>query len=309
MNILITGIHGFVGSNLVDVLKEKHKIYGLDIIAPSKIGVIHTYTWEKFDEFPNIDAIIHLAGKAHDTKNQTDAKTYFDINTDLTQKIYDWFLESNTKKFIFFSSVKAVADIVEGDVLTENVTPKPIGPYGESKQKAEEYILNNIKGDKAIFILRPSMIHGPGNKGNLNLLYQIVKKKIPWPLGIYDNLRSFTSIKNLTYIIQRILNENIKDGIYNIADDEPIATNDIIKIISEVADRKTHIWNIPKFLIKTIACLGDYLHLPLNNERLNKLTENYVVSNEKIKKALNITSLPVDVKEGLKITIQNFISN
>lgn len=112
MNILITGIHGFVGSNLVIALKEHHVLYGLDIVAPEKEGVVKTFAWEDIEStsfpmqrLPQFDAIIHLAGKAHDTKNQSVAQAYFDINTGLTQKIFDFFLESTAKKFIFFSSV------------------------------------------------------------------------------------------------------------------------------------------------------------------------------------------------------------
>jgi nucleoside-diphosphate-sugar epimerase len=91
MNILITGIHGFVGSNLVEALKSQHKIYGLDIVTPKKDGVEMTLLWNEFNEIPNVDVIIHLAGKAHDTKNQTHRQVYFEINTGLTEKIYDWF--------------------------------------------------------------------------------------------------------------------------------------------------------------------------------------------------------------------------
>ena len=142
MNVLITGVHGFVGSNLVKALSSENTIYGLDIVAPQKEGVIKTYSWNDLEEgnIPEVDAIIHLAGKAHDTKNQSKAQVYFDINTGLTQKIYDYFLKSSAKKFIFFSSVKAAADQVVGDVLTEDIVPSPKGPYGESKIKAEEYI-------------------------------------------------------------------------------------------------------------------------------------------------------------------------
>lgn len=147
MNILISGIHGFVGSNFIRALKDKHTLYGLDIVSPAKEGVVTTFSWQDFEPtsfpfqtLPQFDAIIHLAGKAHDTKNQSAAQSYFDINTGLTQKIFDFFLESSAKKFIFFSSVKAAADSVVGDVLTEDVIPTPVGPYGESKIKAEEYI-------------------------------------------------------------------------------------------------------------------------------------------------------------------------
>ena len=148
MNILITGIHGFVGANLVAAFnKECYCLYGLDIVSPEKEGVIQTFSWKDIEptsfplqNLPKFDAIIHLAGKAHDTKNQSAAQVYFDINTGLTRKIFDLFLESSAKKFIFFSSVKAAADSVVGDVLTEEVIPTPVGPYGESKIAAEEYI-------------------------------------------------------------------------------------------------------------------------------------------------------------------------
>lgn len=242
MNILITGIHGFVGSNLVMALKSRHTLYGLDIIAPQKEGVIKTFSWEDLqdkDALPSFDAIIHLAGKAHDTKNQAQTQVYFDINTGLTQKIFDFFLNSSAKKFIFFSSVKAAADSVIGNMLTEDVIPTPVGPYGESKIKAEEYILDKLRvengelrvTDKQVYILRPCMIHGPGNKGNLNLLYGVVKKGIPWPLGDFENRRSFTSIDNLCFVVNGLITKDVPSGIYHMGDDEALSTNELIAVM------------------------------------------------------------------------------
>ena len=312
MKILITGVHGFVGTNLVKALSEEHTIYGLDIIAPEKDGVIKTYSWDDLDagRVPEVDAIIHLAGKAHDTKNQSAADVYFKVNTELTKKIYDYYLKSKAKKFIFFSSVKAAADRVEGEYVDENVVPSPKGPYGESKIAAEEYIRANTDGtnntDKKVYILRPCMIHGPGNKGNLNLLYGVVKKGIPWPLGAFENKRTFTSIDNLCYIINGLLTKSVESGIYNINDDEAVSTNELIDIICSAMGKKAHIWRIPRGLMEGVAKIGGALHLPLNAERLQKLTENYVSSNAKIKKALGVEKLPVRAKDGLKMTIKSF---
>ncbi|WP_322933837.1 NAD-dependent epimerase/dehydratase family protein [Bacteroides sp. CG01] len=313
MNILITGIHGFIGSNFVSALKGDNNLYGLDIITPQKEGVIKTFLWENIEtisyplqNLPQFDAIIHLAGKAHDTKNQSIARDYFDINTGLTQKIFDFFLESSAKKFIFFSSVKAAADSVIGDILTEEINPTPVGPYGESKIRAEEYIQKHLPQDKQVYILRPCMIHGPGNKGNLNLLYNVVKKGIPWPLGSFDNRRSFTSIDNLCYVIEGLLTQDVPSGIYHIGDDEAMSTNELIITMCEVMEKKPHIWKMNKRVMEGCARLGTLLHLPLNTERLRKLTENYVVSNEKIKKALGIEKMPVTAKKGLVKTIKSF---
>lgn len=306
--ILLTGAYGFVGSNLANYLKSEYIIWGLDI-QEFKVGLYDKFfSWSDFDSIPfdEVDTIIHLAGKAHDTKGLSQANEYFEINTGLTQKIYDRFLSSGGTKFIFFSSVKAAADTVEEGYLTEEIVPKPKGAYGESKIKAEDYILSQDEGSKKYYILRPCMIHGPGNKGNLNLLYTFIQKGIPYPLGAFDNKRSFTSVDNLCYIIEKMISIDVDKGIYNIADDLPLSTNELIRIICKGLGQKTKIWNFPVSLIKLGAKLGDVLRLPLNTFRLNKLTENYLVSNEKIKRAIGVDKLPVSSTQGLEKTIKSF---
>lgn len=308
MKILITGVHGFVGSNLVKTLSKEHTIYGLDIISPTKESVKYTFSWDyldKEDGMPEVDAIIHLAGKAHDTKNQTISDVYFKVNTGLTQRIYDYFLKSGAKKFIFFSTAKAAADKVDG-VLTEDVVPSPVGPYGESKIAAEKYIQEHLIDEKQVYILRPCMIHGPGNKGNLNLLYGVVKKGIPWPLGAFENRRTFTSIDNLCFVIDGLLTQNVPTGIYNMGDDEALSTNELIEEICKSLGKKAHIWKLPKGLMYGVAKIGGALHLPLDSERLRKLTEDYISSNEKIKKALGVEKMPVDARVGLQKTLESF---
>lgn len=308
MRILITGVHGFVGSNLVKYLSGENTIYGLDIIAPEKEGVAKTYSWDDLDAgvLPEIDAIIHLAGKAHDTRNETVADVYFRVNRDLTIKIFDYFAAHDISKLVFFSTAKAAADRVEG-VLTEDVVPSPVGPYGESKIAAENYILS--KGEvpgKQVYIFRPCMIHGPGNKGNLNLLYGVVSKGIPWPLGAYENRRTFTSVENMCYAVNGVLTKDVPSGIYNMGDDEALSTNELIEVICSALGKKAHIWRIPRGLMNAVARIGGWLHLPLNPLRMQKLTENYVSSNAKIKAALGIERFPVDAREGLTKTIKSF---
>lgn len=324
MNILITGIHGFVGSNLVTALAKEHVLYGMDIVDPERQGVKETFSWKELEvayqphtsreleiakKLQHIDVIIHLAGKAHDTKNRAQAQEYFDINTGLTKKIFDFFLASGARKFIFFSSVKAAANFVAGDVLTEDVIPAPVGPYGESKIAAEDYIFSKEaqwKDSKEVYILRPCMIHGPGNKGNLNLLYNVVKKGLPWPLGAFNNHRTFTSIDNLCYVIDGLIRQEVPSGIYHMADDEALSTNELITLMCEAIGKKPHIWNVNRGFMTGCARLGSAVHLPLNLERLRKLTENYVVSNAKIKKALGISQMPVRARDGLLKTLRSF---
>jgi nucleoside-diphosphate-sugar epimerase len=293
LNILITGASGFVGQNVIKKL-------------------FSNYNFTKFDKFKQVkideDVVLHLAGKAHDLKNISNSKDYYLVNTELSKQVFDCFILSNAKVFIFLSSVKAVADEIENELL-EDYIPNPVTHYGKSKLLAEEYIIRKkIPEGKRVYILRPCMIHGPGNKGNLNLFYKIVAKGIPWPLGSFDNLRSFCSIDNLCFIINELIQNNqIPSGIYNIADDEPLSTNELVKLIAKSLDKKPFILNIPKFLVKGVSKFGDALNLPLNTERLSKLTETYVVSNQKIKNAIN-KPLPVSATSGLLKTFNSFLN-
>ncbi|OUL63009.1 NAD-dependent epimerase/dehydratase family protein [Flavobacterium sp. AJR] len=298
MKIAITGITGFVGKNVQDYLKTSHEIIPMSV----------RYEFNQKFEI-NTDALIHLAGKAHDLKKISVPKDYFDANYELTKQLFDAFLESESVDFIYFSSVKSVADNVK-DILLEDVNPEPKSPYGQSKLQAERYILSKeISENKRVFIIRPCMIHGPGNKGNLNLLYNLVKKRIPYPLSAFKNQRSFLGIDNLNFMIKEILeNKNVASGVYNFADDEVLSTSDLVQIISSVLDKKNLSVAIPKSIINGIAKIGDTIKLPLNSEVLQKLTENYRVSNQKIKLAIGVDKLPNTTQQGLEKTIKSFIS-
>jgi len=296
MNILLSGATGFVGSNLIKYLE------GLSIRKISRDDLMDTNA----GLFENAEVIIHLAGKAHDLKKVSDSKEYYAVNYEITKKLYDQFLVSKAKKFIFISSVKAVADTITGE-LDEDVVPNPLTHYGKSKLMAEEYIRSHdLPLGKSFYILRPCMIHGPGNKGNLNLLYQLVKKKIPYPLASFKNKRSFLSVENLCFVISElILRRDISSGVYNIADNEALSTNDVVKILAKSLNNKVRLWHLAPSIIKLIAKLGDAIHLPLSTERLNKLTESYIVSNAKLVTALG-KSLPVTARDGLHVTSNSF---
>ena len=289
--IYLTGSSGFVGKSFLNYFKR---------------GNVRVSSRGKESKIDDADVVIHLAGKAHDLKNTSSPDEYYQVNTEITRRIFDAFLASEAKVFITLSSVKAVADQIEGE-LTEQYCPNPVTHYGKSKFLAEQYIFSKeIPDGKRVYILRPCMIHGPGNKGNLNLMYKLVSKNLPWPLGAFENKRSFCSIDNLMFIFNELVErEDIPSGIYNVADDEPLSTNVLIGLIAQSQNRNPNVWSISKKIIEGVASIGDKLHLPLNTERLQKLTSSYVVSNAKIKAAIG-QPLPVSSREGLLKTFKSF---
>lgn len=294
IEIFLTGSSGFVGQYLKNMFKDDF-----------------SFKFYKRESNIKIDSqvVIHLAGIAHDLKKTKKKSDYYIINTELTKSIFDEFLKSDAEVFIYLSSVKASADSIDG-VLFEDSSPCPKTHYGKSKLLAENYIISNkTTNSKRIYILRPCMIHGPNNKGNLNLLYNLVSMRVPWILGLFENKRSYCSIENLSFVIKELItNKKISSGIYNVSDDHPLSTNEIICLISKSQDKKPIIWNISKKLIKVIAKIGDVFPLFINSERLQKLTETYVVSNEKIKKGIG-KELPVDSKNGMLNTFKSYQLN
>lgn len=300
--ILVTGASGFVGYNLIPFLKSNYSIstIGRKTSNPD-------YSWDDLDGIrESSKAIIHLAGKAHDVHGSAKAQDYIDINLGLTKKVFNLFLKSDSEVFIYFSSVKAVASVVEG-ILKEEDEFQVDNPYGASKRAAEEFLLSKtLKPNQRLYIIRPCMIHGPGNKGNLNLLFQMAKKSIPFPFGAYENERSLLGIENLNHIILSLLEKMPEAGVYNLADDDYISTTEIYRTMGMVLNKKLSIVNTPKSIIKFIGKVGDKTPLPIDSLKILKLTENYRVSNTKIKIALGIKRMPYSLKDNLIKTIESF---
>ena len=283
MKILITGAYGFVGTNLCGYLTERgHVCEALDVPAARREDVPYVafHTWDGLEEidFAQFDAV------------------------GLTQRVFDTMVRQARERggagrgrrvFVHFSSSKASAD---GNA------------YGRSKLAAERWLLSVPAASLGLgmVILRPAMIHGPGNKGNLNLLWGIAKRGLPWPLAAFENRRSFTAIGNVCAAVEALCARG-QDGVYPIADDEMLSTNRLIELIAETCGRKAKLWRLPKGLMRLAAKAGDLLHLPLNTERLGKLTEDSFVDNAALKASLGWERMPVAAEDGMRATLRSFV--
>ena len=303
MELLVTGANGFVGTNLRSYLEAKgHRCLKLDVSNAD-------FGWDELEKIPwdELDAVVHLAGKAHDLKKVASEQSYFDVNVGLTQRIFSALCTEKEKvkvksekvtTFIYFSSSKAFA--------TGNA-------YGRSKLAAEEYLKAEQANKPNIrtIILRPAMIHGPGNKGNLNLLWGLARRGWPWPLAAFENKRSFTSIGNVCAAVEALCDDKVKvEGeqrnlnTFPLADDEMLSTNRLIELIAEACGRKPRLWRLPKGLMRLAARIGDVAHLPLNTERIEKLTEDSFVDNAALKRALGWDRMPIRAEDGMRATLK-----
>ena len=292
---IILGSSGFIGQNLI---KRN----------PNSEGVsLRDGNWK--NQISDAEVIINLVGKAHDHKGTATEQDFRYANVDLAKEIFNEFLKSNAKLLIHISSIAAQEEFESSKPLKEENQCHPFSSYGKTKREAEEWLLQqNLPEKKKLIILRPPMVHGEGDKGNLGLLYKLISKGIPYPLASFDNKRSFISIDNFSYFINQIIEnkELLENGIYHISDDEAVSTKEIIEIIKKVENNNTLNLSLPKVLVKFLAKIGDIIPLPLNTKRLKKMTGDLEVSNQKIKNALGITQLPISAKKGIEITIKSF---
>ncbi|MDH6250676.1 nucleoside-diphosphate-sugar epimerase [Chryseobacterium sp. H1D6B] len=299
MKVAVFGSSGFVGKNLIQALQLETEVQEVSLRNASWKEAIDRET----------DVMINLVGKAHDHKGTATEKEYYFANVELTKEVVETFKKSNADLLIHVSSIAALEEFGSDKPLEELDNCHPVSLYGKTKREAEEWILaQDLSDQKKIIVVRPPMIHGPGDKGNLGLLYKMISRGVPYPLASFENNRSFLSIDNFCYFLLEIIKKQSKvsSGIYHICDDEPVATKKIIEIIKEVTNKRTINLPIPQIVIQKIAKIGDFIPFPLNTKRLQKMTSNLLVSNEKIKKALSIEHLPVSAEEGLIKTIKSF---
>ncbi len=303
-DILVTGSTGFIGQPMVRALRESG--YMVDTIDRTKstedtVRAGKSLLWGNLDEvdFSKYTAVVHLAGKAHDTRHLSDPSEYEKVNYDLTKTIFDAWNSSNSKSFIFMSTILAVKRETDGK-LSEKNEGMPASYYGISKRRAEDYVMENTPIGRNTYILRPALVYGKGLKGNLAKLLRAVEQGMPLPLGAINEKRSYLYIENLNQIVRNLVTDCPPGGIYHLADDEEVSLKQLIDQMAQLKDRRAVNIPVPRVILKAIANLGSLIGLPYNNETHSKLTEELLISNDKIKKALHLEKMPFRFNDGLK---------
>jgi len=311
MNILLTGATGFVGQNFLRYLLTEYKDYHVFALSRKiENSPIKNVSWlndtnnfDKLLKINQINVVIHLAGKAHDTKNTTVADEYFRVNYEMTKQLFDAFNKSDASKFIFLSTIKAVGDdktyIRDAFDLTE-----PQTPYAQAKRKAEIHIQNaSLPAGKSYYILRPCLIYGQGVKGNLATLVKFANNGIPYPFAAFENKRSYLSVDNLSLLFCQLIDQNYSSFTLNVANEDPIGTQELIELLATKLGKKASKVQIPEGFIQLAAKTGDLLpFFPFNSEKLRKITESFVVDTAEMKKLLGF-SFPNKTRETISSII------
>ncbi|TRU81292.1 MAG: SDR family oxidoreductase [Microcystis novacekii Mn_MB_F_20050700_S1] len=321
-NILVTGATGFIGSYLLPILSQqkfhitaavrKNLSQSLSIpIKTIKVGNIDEKTnWQEALE--GIDIVIHLAARAHiinETIPNPEAE-FIKVNTQGTANLVQQSIQAGVKHFIFISSIGAMT--TQSDrVLTENSPCHPDSPYGRSKLQAEQALINLAKDTNMTWtILRPTLVYGPGNPGNMERLMKLIKRGLPLPFGAIKNRRSFVFVGNLVAAIITCLDHpNAANQIFLISDNQAVSTPQLIRLIAQQIQQPCQLLPVPTTLLRFLGYLGDTIesitgkNLPFNTYSIDRLLGSLTVDSSHIQKTLDWQPT-FTLEQGLAQTIQ-----
>ena len=321
MKIFITGATGFVGGHIITSLQKLgHKIYAVSRYQSNPI--LESVEWLNCKSLKNeewlsrhlngIDVVIHLAAYAHQTRNTTeeDRKKFFDVNKSLTTIVYRVSCKLKVRQFIFISSIGAIKSLSES-LITEDTCPEPDNDYGESKLQAEQS-LRMLEKDcfTKVTIVRPCLVYGFGNPGNMNRLSKLIDTGIPLPFLSINSKRSFLYVHNLTnFIITILLNKNAYGEDFILADEEVLSLPEIIRHMARAKGKKVILFPFPKLGLKIIGKLGDMVSkflgksIPFDSYSVNRLIGGLPCSINKSRELLGWNP-PYKFKEAIEQTFK-----
>jgi len=316
ISILVTGATGFVGTVLIPrLINQGHTVRAVRRMGrDSPAGEANSgdqLSWHSLDEIGpqtdwsaalrDIDIVIHLAARVHVMRRErTDAETYYQkVNTAGTEMLARAAIAAGVRRFVFVSSIKAVAGDQAGTILTEDMPAVPDSPYGRSKWEAEQALrrLGAETGLEAV-ILRPPLIFGPGVKGNFRRLLHLCDSRFPLPLDGLDNRRSLLSLDNFVDALVLVCTHPLAAGqTFHVADEPPLSTGDLVHRIRRNMGRPARLAALPKAIRVRMN------HVPGFSSLWSRLAGSLVMDSSRIRSRLNWTP-PIGLDDALAVTVR-----
>lgn len=315
--VLVTGATGFIGHHLLSALQKTDwdiisalRDVSKEVVTPSVVvGNINQETnWQK--ALNGVSAVVHLAARAHQLQDTSPdpEQAFRQVNTEGTANLVKQSIAAGVQHFVLISSIGAMATLRD-DQLTVDTPCHPDTPYGRSKLASEQALIKLTQESSMTWsILRPTLVYGPGNPGNMERLMKLINTGFPLPFGSIKNRRSFIYVGNLVDIILRVLTHpNAKNQIFLCSDGQDLSTPNLVRKIAECANQPCRLLAVPPSLLKLSGNAGDIVQyllsrsFILNSETLNRLTGSLYVDNSNLYSLLDWRPL-YSVTDGLSQT-------
>jgi len=262
----VTGAAGFVGRRVVaDLVSAGWAVRAVVRACPGHeapagavwvpmgdLASLEATAWAR--SLADVEAVVHLAGRAHVMNDAAaDALSeYRRTNVGVTQVLAGAAGVAGVRRFIYMSSVKAVAESSGVSILADDASPHPEDAYGRSKREAEEWLFDQAAANGlSITVLRPPLVYGPGVRANFARLVRWAARGTPFPFGAVANRRSLVFVGNLSDAVRFSIDAPALDGKACFAtDDDDLSTADLIGRISLALGRQAFLFPVPEWMLR-----------------------------------------------------------
>jgi nucleoside-diphosphate-sugar epimerase len=267
MRVLVTGATGFIGRELLGRLAADGHALSAAVRDPASqlpegvrsiaVGDIGPKTdWS--GALDGVEAVVHLAARVHVLKDQAKAPLveFRKVNAQGTVNLARAAAEAGVRRFVFMSTIKVNGEnTTPGKPFLPDQSPAPLDPYGISKLEAENG-LASIAGERGMeaTIIRPTMVYGPGVKGNFLSLIKLVDRGVPLPFGVVRNSRSLTALGNLVDLISVcLIRPEAANQVFLAGDGADISTAELLRAVGMALGHPAILIPVPTVPMAAIA--------------------------------------------------------
>lgn len=297
--VLVSGANGFVGRALCRALAAQGvEVTALvrsacEIAGARQVHAVGDFTrvldWRPWVQ--NIDAVAHLAAVTHDGTRGASRAHFHALNVDVSHALAAAAVEAGIRRFVYLSSIKVNGEAsprVGGMIhaFSGADTPAPEDDYGRSKLAAEQRLGALWSGvDGALTVLRPPLVFGPGQKGNLPRLMALVARGVPLPFAALDNRRSLIHVDSLASAIVRALGIRSAGLRYYTLADVDVSSAELVRAIAQGLGVEARLIAVPGMLLEGLC------GVPIIGPRLGRLCGSLLVDARAIENELEWSAL------------------
>jgi UDP-glucose 4-epimerase len=308
-HVVVSGANGFVGRALCRALLDAgHRVTGLVRRSGSCVDGVTEWVDASTDyrgivqNWPanmKADCVVHLAARVHVMHDTAaDPETAFRAtNVEGTLRLAATARQHGVLRFVFVSSIKAVAEQNRGKSLCENHPPRPEDAYGRSKRAAEDALIR-IGDDTGleVVVVRPPLVYGPQVRANFLRLMDAVWRGIPLPLGGADARRSMVYVGNLAdALVHCATDPRAARQCFHVADSDAPTVAELVRALGRHLGKPVRLLPVPAAWLRMVA------RLTRQSSRVDRLLGSLEVDSSHIRDVLGWQP-PFSTDEGLAAT-------